>query len=90
MGLSVESQMPMEIIMNPILADEPPILEGKMESIFVKSDQMKNVESMNIDESEIMETINRQQISQQQQQQQAPPQQSNNNNEESKIVSADA
>lgn len=59
MGLSVESQMPLDIMLNPILADEPP-LGNKMESIFMKSDQIKNVESMNVDEKEIMESINKQ------------------------------
>lgn len=48
-GLSVESQMPMEMLFNPILADEPPQLTDKMDSIFMKSDQIKNVKSMNID-----------------------------------------
>lgn len=60
MGLSVESHMPMDIMLNPILADEPPTLVDKMESIFMKSDQLKNVKSMNIDEKEIMDSINKQ------------------------------
>lgn len=60
LGLSVESQMPLDIMMNPKLADEPPALVDKMESIFMKSDQMKNIKSMNIDEKEIMESINKQ------------------------------
>ena len=59
-GLSVESQMPLEMLFNPILADEPPQMTDKMESIFMKSDQIKNVESMNIDAKEIMESINQQ------------------------------
>lgn len=59
-GLSVESQMPMEMLFNPILADEPPQMTDKMESIFMKSDQIKNVKSMNIDAKEIMESINQQ------------------------------
>lgn len=50
--------MPMDIMMNPILADEPPKKIDKMESIFMKSDLMKNIKSMNIDEIEIMESIN--------------------------------
>lgn len=60
MGLSVESQMPMEIMLNPVLADEPPTQVDKMESIFMKSDQIKNIKSMNIDEKEIMDSINKQ------------------------------
>lgn len=59
MGLSVESQMPMDIMLNPILADEPPAIIDKMESIFMKNDQVKNVKSMNIDEKEIMASINK-------------------------------
>lgn len=59
MGLSVESQMPMDIMLNPVLADEPPAVIDKMESIFMKGDQVKNVKSMNIDEKEIMESINK-------------------------------
>lgn len=59
MGLSVESQMPMDIMLNPILADEPPAIIDKMESIFMKGDQVKNVKSMNIDEKEIMASINK-------------------------------
>lgn len=62
-GLSVESQMPMDIMLNPILADEPPTQIDKMESIFIKSDQIKNVKSMNIDEKEIMDSMNNQNIS---------------------------
>lgn len=60
MGLSVESQMPMDIMMNPVLADEQPTQVNKMEGIFMKSDQMKNIKSMNIDEKAIMESINKQ------------------------------
>jgi hypothetical protein len=60
MGLSVESPMPMEIMMNPVLADEPPTIVDKMESIFMKDDQMKNIKTMNIDEDEIMMSINKQ------------------------------
>lgn len=52
--------MPLDIMMNPILADEPPTQVDKMESIFMKSDQIKSVKSMNIDEKEIMESINKQ------------------------------
>lgn len=52
--------MPIDIMMNPVLADEPPAQVNKMESIFMKSDQIKNVKSMNIDEKEIMESINKQ------------------------------
>ena len=63
-GLSVESQLPMDIMLNPILADEPPVVVDKMESIFMKTDPVKNVKSMNIDEKEIMESINKQIISQ--------------------------
>lgn len=60
MGLSVESPMPMEIMLNPVLADEPPVQVDKMESIFMKGDQIKNIKSMNIDEKEIMDSINKQ------------------------------
>jgi hypothetical protein len=60
MGLSVESQMPMDIMLNPVLADEQPSQVDKMESIFMKGDQIKNVKSMNIDEKAIMESINKQ------------------------------
>jgi hypothetical protein len=60
MGLSVESPMPMEIMLNPVLADEPPTQVDKMESIFMKGDQIKNIKSMNIDEKEIMDSINKQ------------------------------
>ena len=60
MGLSVESPMPMEIMMNPVLADEPPAKVDKMESIFMKGDQIKNIKTMNIDEEEIMMSINKQ------------------------------
>ena len=60
MGLSVESQMPIDIMLNPVLADEQPTQVDKMESIFMKGDQIKNVKSMNIDEKEIMESINKQ------------------------------
>ncbi|KAL7023450.1 hypothetical protein ACKWTF_012617 [Chironomus riparius] len=64
--LSVESQMPIEIMLNPKLADEQPTLVDKMESIFMKSDQktIKNLKTMNMDESEMMETINKQNLSQ--------------------------
>lgn len=58
-GLSVESQTPVDIMLNPILADEPPALVDKMESIFMKSDQIKNVKTVNVDEKEIMESINK-------------------------------
>lgn len=51
--------MPMDIMLNPILADEPPALVDKMESIFMNSDQIKNVKMANIDEKEIMESINK-------------------------------
>ena len=64
-GLSVESPMPMEIMMNPVLADEPPTQVDKMESIFMKSDQIKNIKTMNIDEEEIMMSINKLQNTQQ-------------------------
>lgn len=50
----------MEIMLNPILADEPPTQVDKMESIFMKGDQIKNIKSMNIDEKEIMDSINKQ------------------------------
>jgi hypothetical protein len=60
MGLSVESPMPMEIMLNPVLADEPPTQVDPMESIFMKGDQIKNIKSMNIDEKEIMDSINKQ------------------------------
>lgn len=52
--------MPMEIMLNPVLADEPPVQVDKMESIFMKGDQIKNIKSMNIDEKEIMDSINKQ------------------------------
>lgn len=52
----------MDILDNPILADEAPTQIDKMESIFMKSDQVKNVKSMNIDEKEIMDSINQQNI----------------------------
>lgn len=65
MGLSVESQMPMDIMLNPSMADEPPAHVDKMESIFMKGDQIKNIKSMNIDETEIMESINKQNLMQQ-------------------------
>lgn len=64
MGLSVESQMPMDIMLNPSMADEQPAHVDKMESIFMKSDQIKNIKSMNIDETEIMESINKQNLQQ--------------------------
>lgn len=54
----------MEIMLNPVLADEPPVQVDKMESIFMKSDQIKNIKSMNIDEKEIMESINKQNVQQ--------------------------
>lgn len=54
--------MPMDIMLNPILADEPPTHVDKMESIFMKSEQIKNVKSMNIDEKEIMDSINKQNL----------------------------
>ena len=50
----------MEIMMNPVLADEPPAKVDKMESIFMKGDQIKNIKTMNIDEEEIMMSINKQ------------------------------
>lgn len=58
--------MPIDIMLNPKLADEPPIQVDKMESIFMKSDQkaLKNLKTMNMDESEMMETINKQNLSQ--------------------------
>lgn len=62
MGLSVESQMPMDIMLNPILADEPPLVVDKMESIFMKTEPAKNVKSMNIDEQEILELMNKQNV----------------------------
>lgn len=52
--------MPMDIMLNPVLADEQPSQVDKMESIFMKGDQIKNVKSMNIDEKAIMESINKQ------------------------------
>jgi hypothetical protein len=67
MGLSVESQMPMDIMLNPKLADEPPLLVDKMESIFVKTGEQampKNVKTMDINESEMIETINNKQTPQ--------------------------
>ena len=53
-------------MLNPKLADEQPTLVDKMESIFMKSDQktIKNLKTMNMDESEMMETINKQNLSQ--------------------------
>lgn len=48
----------MNIMLNPILADEPPTLVDKMESIFMKNDQVINVKTLNIDEKEITKTIN--------------------------------
>lgn len=67
--LSVESQMPIDIMLNPKLADEPPEMNDKMESIFMKSDQVtiKNLKTMNMDESEMMEAINKQNLSEAQQ-----------------------
>lgn len=60
MGLSVESQTPVDIMMNPVLADEPPAAVDMMESIFMKTDPPKNIKTVSIDEKEIMETINNQ------------------------------
>lgn len=56
----------MEIMLNPKLADEPPAQNDKMESLFIKSDQVavKNLKTMNIDESEMMEAINKQNLNQ--------------------------
>lgn len=59
-GLSVESQMPMDIMLNPILADEPPAVVDKMESIFTKNEPVKNLKTIDIDEKTIMESINKQ------------------------------
>lgn len=50
--------MPMEMLNNPVLADEQPPATSKMDSIFIKENQMKNIKSMNIDEKSIMESIN--------------------------------
>lgn len=50
--------MPMEMLNNPILADEQPERTNKMDSIFMKETQIKNIKSMNIDEKSIMESIN--------------------------------
>lgn len=59
-GLSVESQTPMDIMLNPILADEPPTTVDKMESIFMKSsEQIRNLKTVNVDEKHIMESINK-------------------------------
>lgn len=57
-GLSVESEMPKEIMMNPILADEPPVKVDKMESIFIKDEQLKGITKMSMDEETIMKSIN--------------------------------
>ncbi|CRL05925.1 CLUMA_CG018926, isoform A [Clunio marinus] len=64
MGLSVESHMPMDIILNPVLADEPPAQVDKMEGIFAKNEEMKNIKTMNIDEETIMKSINTQNLPQ--------------------------
>lgn len=55
--------MPTDIMMNYRLADEPPFKIDKMESIFMRSDSIKNIKSMNIDEEKIMKSINNQQHS---------------------------
>ena len=57
-GLSVENEMAMEMLNNPELADEKPSLTDKVDSIFQKGDQIKNVKSMNIDLESIMASIN--------------------------------
>lgn len=59
-GLSVESHTPLDIMLNPNLADEPPTVVDKMESIFMKSEPMRNVKSTSADEKEIVESINKQ------------------------------
>lgn len=48
----------MEMLNNPELADEKPSLTDKVDSIFQKGDQIKNVKSMNIDLESIMASIN--------------------------------
>lgn len=45
--------------MNPKLADEPPKKVDKVESIFMKDDeQIKGIQTMNLDEETIMRSIN--------------------------------
>lgn len=51
----------MDIMLNPILADEPPLVVDKLESIFTKTEVAKKVTS--IDEKKIMESINKLNIS---------------------------
>lgn len=48
----------MEMLNNPELADEKPSFTDKVDSIFKKGDQIKNVKSMNIDLESIMASIN--------------------------------
>lgn len=50
--------MAMEMLNNPELADEKPSFTDKVDSIFKKGDQIKNVKSMNIDLESIMASIN--------------------------------
>lgn len=54
-GLSVESEMPKEMLMNPKLADEQPEKVDKLESIFMQDDQpIKGLQKMDIDEEAMM------------------------------------
>lgn len=54
-GLSVESEMPKEMLMNPKLADEPPEKVDKLESIFMQDDQpIKGLQKMDRDDMETM------------------------------------
>lgn len=58
-GLSVESEMPKEMLMNPELADEPPAKVDKVESIFMKDDQqIRGLQKMEMDEETMMRSIN--------------------------------
>ncbi|KAG5670515.1 hypothetical protein PVAND_000774 [Polypedilum vanderplanki] len=69
---TVESQMPMDIMLNPLLADEPPMQTDKIESInnmnSEDEDEMKTInnhKTMETEESEMMTTINKQSAEQQ-------------------------
>lgn len=53
-GLSVESEMPKEMLMNPKLADEPPLKVDKVESIFMLDQPIKGLQKMDIDDMETM------------------------------------
>lgn len=58
-GLSVESEMPKEIMMNPEKADESPSVKiDKMESVLMKDEQVKGIQKLNMDDETITKPIN--------------------------------